>query len=210
MAHIRQLPLGPMQTNCYILVCEDTKQTAVIDPSWDGNAIANFLKEEGFELASILLTHAHFDHVGGLGELKDANPDVDIYAHPDSAPLLERAESQARMFGMGFPPAPPADKPLAEGDKLKVGNLELDVLYTPGHAPGHVSFYLAEHGVIFSGDVLFQGSIGRTDLPGANHAELMTIIETKLMPLPDETQVLSGHGAVTSIGQERATNPFLQ
>lgn len=199
-----------MQTNCYILVCEETKKAAVIDPSWDGNAIANFLTEEGFELVSILLTHAHFDHVGGLGELKDAHPDIDIYAHPDSAPMLAQAEGQARMFGMGFPPAPPADKPLAEGDKLQVGILELDVLYTPGHAPGHVSFYLAEHSVIFSGDVLFQGSIGRTDLPGANHAELMKVIETKLMPLPDETQVLSGHGAVTSIGQERTTNPFLQ
>ena len=211
MAKIRQLPLGPMQTNCYILGCTDTDKAAVIDPSWDGAAIANYLSEDGLVLESILLTHAHFDHVGGLGELKNLYPDIPIYIHPDGAAMLGMAEAQAKLFGMPFPVTPPpADRMLAAGDQLTVGSMTLDVLYTPGHAPGHVSFHLASHQVIFSGDVLFYGSIGRTDLPGADHATLIDVIEKQLLVLPDETQVLSGHGPVTTIGQERATNPFLQ
>lgn len=210
MAHIRQLPLGPMQTNCYILACQETKKAAVIDPSWDGRTIAKVIQDDELELVSILLTHAHFDHVGGVGELKDDHPEVPIYIHPEGVAMLEMAQRQAQLFGMNFPAAPPADKMLAAGDKLKIGELTLDTLYTPGHAPGHVSFHLPSHQVIFSGDVLFQGSIGRTDLPGADHATLMQVIEDQLMPLPDDTQVLSGHGAVTTIGRERLTNPFLQ
>ena len=210
MANVRQLPLGPMQTNCYILGCPESGKATVIDPSWDGSVIADYLKEGGLELESILLTHAHFDHVGGVGELKSLYPDVPIYIHPDGVAMLGAADAQAKMFGMPFPAPPPAaDKMLAAGDRLAVGELTLDVLYTPGHAPGHVSFHLASHAVIFSGDVLFYGSIGRTDLPGADHATLIDVIERELMTLPDETQVLSGHGPVTTIGRERATNPFL-
>ncbi|MFK7803893.1 MAG: MBL fold metallo-hydrolase [Anaerolineae bacterium] len=210
MIEIRQLPLGPMQTNCYILGCDQSQKAAVIDPSWDGKAIAATLDEGNYELESILLTHAHFDHVGGLGELKDLFPEVPIYIHPDAVAMLGMAEAQSKLFGMAFPATPPADRMLAAGDQITVGVLTLDVLFTPGHAPGHVSFHLASHRVIFSGDVLFQGSIGRTDLPGANHAELMNVIEKELMVLADETQVLSGHGAVTTIGRERLSNPFLQ
>ncbi|MFT7587032.1 MAG: hydroxyacylglutathione hydrolase [Cellvibrionaceae bacterium] len=210
MIEIQQLPLGPMQTNCYILGCDETLKAAVIDPSWNGKAIAAALEEKNYKLDSILLTHAHFDHVGGLGELKELYPEVPIYIHAEAVAMLEMAEAQSKLFGMNFPATPPADRMLAAGDQIVVGNLILDVLFTPGHAPGHVSFHLASRQVIFSGDVLFQGSVGRTDLPGSNHTTLMKIIEEQLMVLPDETQVLSGHGPVTTIGQERLTNPFLQ
>lgn len=210
MAYIKQLPLGPLQTNCYILACEETKSAAVIDPSYDGQAIEMNLLEDGLTLTHLLITHSHFDHVGGLGYLKQANPDVPIYIHPDASGELLFAAQQAAMFGLDFPATPPADKMINEGDVIEVGSLKLDVLYTPGHAPGHISFHLPSHGVIFSGDLLFKGSVGRTDLPGGSFQVLIESIENKLMVLNDDTQVLSGHGPVTKIGVERTTNMFLQ
>ncbi len=210
MIQIKRLPLGPMQTNCYIVMCENTGQTAVIDPSWDGRALAAALTDGGHNLTHILLTHAHFDHVGGLAELKEAFPEIPVYIHPDAAEQLSQAAMQAMFFGMKLIQPPAAEKNLAEGDIIELGDLRLQVFYTPGHAEGHVSFYLPEFNVIFSGDVLFQGSIGRTDLPGGDHSLLIQIIEDKLLTLPDQTHVLSGHGSPTTIGQERQTNPFLQ
>ncbi len=209
MTEILQLPLGPLQTNCYLLACTETNQAAVIDPSDNGRFIADTVQEKGWELTHILLTHSHFDHVGGLAELKQLT-DAPIYIHPEAIPMLEVAPQSAARFQLSVAQPPPADEMLAEGDIIHVGNLKLDVLFTPGHAPGHVSFYLAEDNVIFDGDVLFQQSIGRTDLPGGDHALLMKVIREKLLVLPDETAVLSGHGPVTTIGQEKAWNPFLK
>ena len=209
MTEILQLPLGPLQTNCYILACTETNHAAVVDPSDNGRFIADTLKDKGWELTHILLTHSHFDHVGGLAELKEIT-NAPIYMHPDAVPMLERAPQSAAHFQLSVSPPPPADEMLAEGDEIHVGNLKLDVLYTPGHAPGHVSFYLAKDNVIFDGDVLFQQSIGRTDLPGGDHALLMKVIREQLLVLPDETAVLSGHGPVTTIGQEKQWNPFLK
>lgn len=209
MIQILRLPLGPLQTNCYILACEVTKKTAVIDPSWDGRLIADAIAKRGWEVSHILLTHSHFDHVGGLAELKEAT-NTPIYSHPDAVPMLRLAAASAATFGIRLPAPPEADEMLAEGQVLQVGDLQLHVLYTPGHAPGHVCFYLPAHGVVFDGDVLFQGSIGRTDLPGGDYDILMQNIREKLLVMPDETQVLSGHGDVTTIGMERHTNPFLQ
>jgi glyoxylase-like metal-dependent hydrolase (beta-lactamase superfamily II) len=203
-----QLPLGPLQTNCYLLACDETKQAAVIDPSWDGRTIAQFASEHGYTISHILLTHSHFDHVGGLAELK-AEVDVPIYIHPEAVSMLEQANLSARFFQLEIPTPPPADEMLAADQQLIIGNLTAQVLFTPGHAPGHVSFHLPEHKVIFDGDVLFQGSIGRTDLPGGDYKLLMQTIVDKLMVLPDETQVLSGHGPATTVGNERRSNPFL-
>ncbi len=209
MIEILQLPLGPLQTNCYILACTETMQAAVIDPSWNGRSIAATLTEKEWVLTHILLTHTHFDHVGGLAQLKE-ECDVPIYVHPEAVEMLRHATSSAARFQLTLPQPPEADIMLAEGDVVEVGNLKLDVLFTPGHAPGHVCFYLPTRNVIFDGDVLFQQSIGRTDLPGGDYKLLMKNIHEKLMVLPDETHVLSGHGAATMIGAERQHNPFLK
>ena len=205
---ILQLPLGPLHTNCYVLACTTTNQAAVIDPAWDGRGIHLRIQQQGWTVSHILLTHTHFDHVGGLAELKELTG-APIYVHADAVPMLERAPAAAAMWGFTVDPPPPADEFLNEGTSLTVGELRADVLFTPGHAPGHVCFHLPEHHVLFDGDVLFQGSIGRTDLPGGDFDLLMTSIRDKLLTLPDETAVLSGHGQATTIGEERWHNPFI-
>jgi hydroxyacylglutathione hydrolase len=209
MIQILQMPLGPLQTNCYLLACEETLQAAVIDPSWDGRAIAATAQEQNWEISHILLTHCHFDHVGGLAQLKEevAAP---IYVHPEALPMLQQSPMEAAFFQLRLPHPPPPDELLHEGQVIEVGNLKLHVLFTPGHAPGHVSFHLPEHRVVFDGDVLFHQSIGRTDLTGGDYELLMKSIRQQLMVLPDETRVLSGHGAATTIGYERQWNPFLR
>ena len=209
MIEILQLPLGPLQTNCYLVACKETMEAAVIDPSWDGRRIASLASERGYVITHILLTHTHFDHVGGLAELAE-EADVPIYSHPDALAMLAHAPEAAASYNLDMPTPPEATEMLAEGDVVEVGKLKLEVLFTPGHAPGHLSFYVPAHNVIFDGDVLFQRSIGRTDFPGCDHEALLRNIQEKLLVLPDETAVLSGHGSTTTIGQEKQWNPFLQ
>jgi glyoxylase-like metal-dependent hydrolase (beta-lactamase superfamily II) len=205
---ILQLPLGPLQTNCYVLACETTKRAVVIDPAWDGRAILKQAQSNGWEISHILLTHAHFDHVAGLSELKELTG-APIYVHAEAVPMLEQAPRAGALWGFTIDAPPPPDEFLTEGQIIPVGDVRAAVLFTPGHAPGHVCFHVAEHRVLFDGDVLFQGSIGRTDLPGSDYKLLMTSIREKLLTLPDETAVLSGHGPATTIGDERRGNPFL-
>ncbi|PID85832.1 MAG: MBL fold metallo-hydrolase [Chloroflexi bacterium] len=209
MTTILQMPLGPLQTNCYLLGCDETMTAAVIDPAWNGRAIAATANDQGFTITHILLTHAHFDHVGGLTELKQET-NAPIFIHPAATEMLSEAFLQAASWQIRILPPPPADIMISPGENITVGNLELEVLFTPGHAPGHVTFYLRRENVVFDGDVLFKQSIGRTDLPGGDMSLLMQSIREQLLVLPDETHVLSGHGPSTTIGQEKATNPFLQ
>lgn len=205
---IIQIPIGPLQTNCYILGCEETGKAAVIDPAWDGRFLAQTLRDQKLTLTHILITHSHFDHVGGLAELKEA-AGVPVYIHPEAVDMLAYAAASAARWQIDMPQPPPADLMLTPGETLRVGQLKLDVLFTPGHAPGHVSFYLADEGVVFDGDTLFRQSIGRTDLPGGDMSLLMQSIRRQLLTLPDDTRVLSGHGEATTIGYEKAHNPFL-
>ena len=209
MIQIHQLPLGPLQTNCYLVGCDETMMAAVIDPAWNGRGIAAAADEQGWEISHILLTHSHFDHVGGLAQLKEET-EAPIYIHPDAVEMLSHASMSAAMWGVKIPSVPAPDHMLAEGDIIRIGNLKLHVLYTPGHAPGHVCFYVPDYHVVFDGDVLFQQSIGRTDLPGGDFNVLIQSIREKLLVMPDETRVLSGHGPTTTIGVERQMNPFLQ
>lgn len=209
MVQVRMLPLGPLQTNCYLIGCEETLQAAVVDPSWDGRAIIATAENDGWEISHILLTHGHFDHVGGLTEVKNATG-APIFVHPADVDMLRNATMSAAFFGIRVAPPPSPDEMLADGQIIVVGNLELKVIHTPGHTPGHVSFHLPAYRILFDGDVLFQDGIGRTDLPGGDYTLLMQSLREKLLTLPDETRVFSGHGPATTIGQERLSNPFLQ
>ena len=209
MLNVRILPLGPLQTNCYLAACDETGDVAVVDPSWDAEKILATVDDLGWRITHILLTHSHFDHVGALAGLKSAT-NAPVYAHPDAVPMLAVASDSAARWGLYLEQPQAPDEDLEEGQILTVGNVKFEVLYTPGHAPGHVSFHAPVYQVLFDGDVLFQGSIGRTDLPGADYQTLIDVIREKLLVLPDETRVLSGHGNPTTIGEEKRTNPFLR
>lgn len=202
-----QLPVGSIQTNCYIAGCEETGEGVVIDPGDEAERILAEVKRLGLTIKTILNTHAHFDHIMANGPLVKATG-APLAIHPLDLPLL-RQNGGAQLFGLDAPASPEPDLELAEGDTIEFGTHCLQVLFTPGHTPGHVSFFEAAEGIIFDGDVLFAGGIGRTDLPGGDHETLLNSINEKLMVLPDETVVCSGHGPVTTIGRERAANPWL-
>lgn len=203
---VKQLPLGPIQTNCYIAGCEETKEGVIIDPSAEPEQIMAEINNLGLTVKYVLLTHAHFDHMMANAGVVEATG-APLALHPLDLPLLRN--NGGASFGMQVPQSPEPDMELAEGDSITFGTHTFEVLYTPGHTPGHVSFYEANVGIIFDGDVLFASGIGRTDLPGGDYETLMTSINEKLMVLPDETYVCSGHGPVTTIGRERQSNPWL-
>src|SRR3990172_9280059 len=205
--HILQLPLGPLQTNCFIVGDDETKSAVVIAPGGDAPHVLAALDRRGWQLKYILLTHAHFDHVGAVADLIDATR-APLAIHPLELPLL-RHGGGAQEFGFHLRPCPEPDVLLQEGQVVEVGGLRFQVLFTPGHTVGHVAFYAAQAKAVFSGDVLFQDGIGRTDFPGGSYETLMRSIREALFALPDETAVCPGHGPVTTIGRERAENPFL-
>ena len=203
---ITPIVVGPLQANCYLVADEESGDAVLVDPGDEGARIARAVRDAGVTLTAIWLTHAHFDHVGGIASLFHAGHLVPIHLHPDDRPLYERAAESGAIFGVPVDQPPPPDQVLAAGQELRVGRHVFTVMHTPGHAPGHVIF--VSDGVVLAGDLLFAGSIGRTDLPLANPAAMVSSLE-RVSALPDETIVHPGHGPSTTIARERATNPFL-
>ena len=204
---IKELTVGPIMANCFIVGCEKTKSAVVIDPGDEANKILLSLAESKLTVKYILNTHGHFDHVGGNKQMKEATG-ADILIHAGDAAMLEQLSVASMAFGLSVENSPPADRTIDEGDLITFGDITLNVLHTPGHSPGGVTFYT--DGVAFVGDSLFAGSIGRTDFPGGDYNTLISSIKTKLFPLGDDVRVYTGHGPATTIGQEKRMNPFLQ
>jgi hydroxyacylglutathione hydrolase len=199
--------VGLLQENCYLLVDEDAGRCVLVDPGAEGERLVAAVRASGAELEAVWITHAHVDHIGGVAAVKRAW-DVPLFLHPADAPLWSAAAMQAAAYGLPFEALPPPDRALADGDTLRVGSLGFTVLHTPGHAPGHC--VLHGHGVAFAGDLLFAGSIGRTDLAGGDHDAMMRSLRDVVLPLPDSTLVLTGHGPATTMRRERTTNPYLR
>jgi hydroxyacylglutathione hydrolase len=201
------IPNGGFVENCYLVIDETARQCAVIDPGEDAGLILHQLEQAAVQPVALWLTHAHLDHVLGVPGVHAATA-APIFLHPADRPLYDRVPEQAAAFGLqAVLPLPPPDRPFAHGERVQVGGLSFEVRHTPGHSPGSVS--LVGEGAVFGGDVLFQGSIGRSDLPGGDAETLLRSIERELLVLPDSTIVYSGHGPQTTIGVERRTNPFL-
>jgi len=204
------VPVTPFQQNCTILWDEESKRAAVIDPGGDLRRIEQAIKQAGVTVEKIWLTHGHIDHAGGAAELKERLGVPIEGPHRADQPLLARLADSGRSLGIMDARNVTPDRWLDEGDTVSLGELTLDVLHCPGHSPGSVAFVNAAQRFAVVGDVLFRGSIGRTDLPGGNHRQLIASITDKLLPLGDDVAFICGHGATSTIGQERATNPFLQ
>ena len=206
MLIIKDLVVGPLMANCFIFGCNKTKEAVVIDPGGDADRILLSLADSELKVKYIINTHGHFDHVCGNGKMKDATG-ADILIHPLDAPMLGMLSSNAAVFGISLENSPPCDHTIEEGETISFGNISLKVIHTPGHTPGGISLYT--DGIVFVGDTLFAGSIGRTDFPGGDFDTLISSIKTKLFDMEDDMRVLSGHGPETSIGSEKRFNPFV-
>lgn len=201
-----QIPNGAFVENAYLVIDAATRQCAVVDPGEGAGLILHKIEQAGARPVAIWLTHAHLDHVVGVARVREATG-APVYLHAADRPLYDHVPEQAVAFGLRAERLPPPDRTFSHGDALRVGGLAFSVRHTPGHSPGSVC--IVGEGVVFDGDVLFQGSIGRTDLPGGDFETLRASIERELLALPDSTIVYSGHGPETTIGDERRTNPFL-
>jgi glyoxylase-like metal-dependent hydrolase (beta-lactamase superfamily II) len=203
---VEKLVVGLFETNCYIVGSESDKKGMVIDPGGKAKQILKKVEGLGLDIKLVVLTHGHIDHTGALKAVKEATG-AEVAVHSDDAKSMGK-QPLGIVLGLFYPAPPPPDRLLKEGDSIDVGDLHFEVLHTPGHSRGGIC--LLGEGVVFSGDTLFNHSIGRTDLPGGSYDELMTSIQTKLMTLPDNTVVYPGHGGETTIGAERSGNPYLQ
>ena len=205
---VERLIVGAIETNCYLVACPETRAAMVLDPGEDGDKILARIEDLSLDPVWIVLTHAHVDHLGAAGVVKSAFPSATFAVHLNESPWLSSPRlNLSAAFGMPIE-APPADRTLDGGDTVSFGTLRFDVLNVPGHSPGSIA--LSAPGVVFSGDALFAGSIGRTDLGPGSLPELLNSIRTQLLVLPDDTVVYPGHGEPTTIGREKAGNPFLQ
>ncbi len=209
MLEIAAFTLGPAQTNAYLIADSDTRESAVIDPAWDGKVILAEAVKRCWRIGHLWYTHAHFDHIGGAGAIADGlNPLPLVALHPNDH-ILWRAEGGAPLFGFKIDPGPEPTIDLYPGQILTLGKITFEVRYTPGHTPGHCVFYAEKEQICFCGDLIFSGSVGRTDLPGGDWATLENSIRTHIFSMPDDTRLLSGHGDETSVGKEKRINPFV-
>jgi glyoxylase-like metal-dependent hydrolase (beta-lactamase superfamily II) len=202
---IKDLMVGPIMANCFIVGCENTREAAVIDPGDESDKILLALAGLKLKVKYIINTHGHFDHVGGNKRMKEATG-ADILIHSLDAPMLDYISRSASAWGMNAENSPPPDLMLKDGDKVIFGDISLKVIHTPGHSPGGISLY--SDGFVFVGDTLFAGSIGRTDFPGGDFDTLISSIRKKLFVLGDDVRVFAGHGPETTIGTEKKFNPF--
>jgi glyoxylase-like metal-dependent hydrolase (beta-lactamase superfamily II) len=202
---VTQITVGAFQENCYLVEDPKTNAVAIVDPGSEPERIVEAVEQSGGRVEAIWITHAHVDHIGAIAPLK-RKYDVPVWLHPLDEPLYRVGGRQAQLYGIPYEEPPAPDRKFAEGEKVTLGALELDVIHVPGHAPGHVVIY--GHGNALVGDCLFAGSIGRTDLPFSNPSQLEASLK-RIAALPPETVVHPGHGDATTIGEERLSNPFL-
>jgi hydroxyacylglutathione hydrolase len=206
---IIRMVLGPVETNTYIVADPSSREAVVIDPAWEGEKIAHLASQRGWTIRQLWLTHAHFDHLAGAaGIARQVTPVPQVALHPQDLTLWS-LNGGAALFGMQVDPGPRPSIKLDVGKVLQIGSLCFETRHVPGHTPGHVVFYAPAEQVVFCGDAIFAGSIGRTDLPGGDYRQLLESIRTQILSLPDETRLLSGHGPESTVGQERHSNPFL-
>ncbi len=224
MLEIVSFTLGPAQTNAYLVADSETKEAAVIDPSWDGQIILDAAQKHGWRIGHLWYTHAHFDHIGGAAAIADAlNPLPLVALHPNDH-VLWRAGGGGAFFGFDIDPGPEPTIDFVHGMKLKLGSVDFEVRFTPGHTTGHCALYVPapdsraersdptgerSRSVCFCGDLIFAGSVGRTDLPGGDWETLVKSIREQIFTMPDDTRLLSGHGPATTVGEEKRNNPFV-
>ncbi len=206
----RIVPVTAFQQNCSLIWCDASRAAAIVDPGGDLDRIDALARESGVEIRQILLTHAHCDHAGAVADLAERDGLPVIGPHRDDLFWIDSLPQQSKMFGLPAARAFRPDRWLEEGDTVEVGEVGLEVLHCPGHTPGHIVFHAQAQQMLWVGDVLFQGSIGRTDFPRGDMQTLLDSIRTRLLVLDDATRFVPGHGPMSSIGRERHTNPFLQ
>lgn len=199
--------VGALETNCYLVYCPETLECAVVDPGAEAQKIFQLIAKKGLNPVVLLNTHGHIDHIGANRDIKERF-NIPLCIHPSDKSMIENVQQSELIFFLEAKDSPSPDKYLENGDTVKLGKSSLQVIHTPGHSPGSVSFL--GNGFLLSGDTLFYGGVGRTDLPGGSWHELEESIKNKILTLPDETTVLPGHGPTTSVGQERSLNPFVK
>lgn len=204
---LKRIPAGVYAANCYVITCEDTKKTAIIDPGGDANDIVNYIERNDLDLDCIILTHAHGDHIGGVPEIKDKKG-VPVFIHNQDADMLKNKNRNMTSLMSGPDVEVVADKLLQDGDTIKLGNLELNIIHTPGHTRGGICIQIED--ILITGDTLFTGSIGRTDFEGGSYEEIIDSIKKKLLVFDNQMKVYPGHGPESTIGVEKRTNPYIR